>query len=81
MKSRNTKNNVKIPEVISKYKFPWSDMHVGDSVLIRAEEGEELAWFRRSVVSSAQYYGNKTGKRFKSLFDMDTKSCRVWRIK
>jgi hypothetical protein len=80
MKIRNVETNVSIPEVRSKIKYPWPDMEVGDSVLIQAEEGEAIAEFRRSVVSSAQYYGNKTGKKFKVLFDHDTKSFRVWRI-
>ncbi len=80
MKIYEIEQNVEIPEVHSKIKYPWPDMKVGDSVLINAEEGEMLYKLKRKIGLSARYYGEKTGKKFKAMIDYDGNGIRVWRI-
>ena len=55
-------------------------MKVGDSVLIEADKGEKLYNLKRKVGPSARYYGEKTGKQFKTLLDHEANGVRVWRI-
>ena len=81
MKIGKIEKNVKIPEVHSKIRYPWPDMAVGDSVLIQAEKGEKLYNLKRKVGPSARYYGEKTGKVFKTLIDHGEGGVRVWRTK
>ena len=71
---------VKIPEVHSKTKYPWDKMEVGDSVLILAEKGQSLFDLKRKVGPSARYYGDKTGKKFKTLTIREENGVRVWRL-
>lgn len=80
MKIGKIEKSVKIPEVHSSIKYPWPDMKVGDSVLIEADEGEKLYNLKRKVGPSARYYGEKTGKQFKTLLDHENNGVRVWRI-
>lgn len=81
MKIGTIEKDVKIPEVHSKIKYPWPEMSVGDSVLIQAEKGEKLYNLKRKVGPSARYYGEKTGKVFKTLIDHGEGGVRVWRTK
>ena len=80
MQIGNIEKNVKIPEVHSRNKYPWPDMKVGDSVLIQAEEGEKLYNLKLKVGPSSRYYGDKTGKKFKTLLDHNGNGVRVWRV-
>ncbi len=80
MKIKEIEKNVPIPEVHSKVKYPWPSMKVGDSVLVQAEDGEKLYNLKRKIGPSARYYGEKTGKKFKTLIDHDGNGVRVWRI-
>ena len=81
MKIGSIQKDVQIPEVRSRIKYPWPEMEVGDSVLIVAEEGEKLYNLKRKVGPSARYYGEKTGKQFRTLIDYDSNGVRVWRLK
>ncbi len=81
MKIGKLEKEVKIPEVHSSIKYPWPDMKVGDSVLIQAEKGEKLYNLKRKVGPSVRYYGDKTGKKFKTLLEHNENGVRVWRIK
>jgi len=81
MKIGKIEQKVKIPEVHSKIRYPWPDMKVGDSVLIEAAEEERLYNLKRKIGPSARYYGEKTGKQFKTLLDRASNGVRVWRIK
>jgi len=49
MKIGKMENHVPIPEVHSKIKFPWSEMEVGDSVLVRLGSGEAIDTLKRQV--------------------------------
>jgi hypothetical protein len=80
MKIGKIEKGVKIPEVHSKQKYPWPAMEVGDSVLIKADEGQTLFTLKRKVGPSARYYGQKTGKNFKTLVDNENNGIRVWRV-
>lgn len=71
---------VKIPVVHSKFKYPWDEMEVNDSVFIAAEEGDSLFKLKRVVGPSASYYGNVTGKKFKTMLMREENGVRVWRI-
>jgi len=71
---------VPFPEVHSKFKFPWPEMEVGDSVLIRAGKTEKVDILKRKVKGSARYYGVKSSKKFRSLIDHKENAVRVWRI-
>ena len=55
-------------------------MKVGDSVFIEPEEGQSLFELKRKVGPSARYYGDKTGKKFKTLMMREENGVRVWRI-
>ena len=81
MKIGKIEKGVKIPEVHSKMKYPWPEMEVGDSVLITAEKGQTLFELKRRVGPAARYYGQKTGKTFKTLIDHESNGVRVWRVK
>jgi hypothetical protein len=80
MKIGKIENKVELPAVHSKHKYPWSQMEVGDSVLIQAEEGESLYNLKPKVGPAARYYGDKTDKKFKTLMDQEGNGVRVWRI-
>jgi hypothetical protein len=81
MKIGKIETKVEIPEVHSRIQYPWPGMQVGDSVLIQADEGKTLYNLKRKVGPSARYYGEKTGKHFKTLIDHDMNGVRVWRVK
>ena len=55
-------------------------MDVGDSVLIRAEKGEELYNLKNIVGPAARYHSDVTGKKFKTLIDHNENGVRVWRV-
>ncbi len=80
MKIGNIEKKVPIPEVHSRIRYPWPEMSVGDSVLLKADEGENLNQMKRKIGPSARYYGVKTGKQYKALVDHDGKGVRVWRV-
>ena len=80
MKIGKIERHVPIPEVHSKIKFPWSEMEVGDSVLVRLGSGEAIDTLKRQVKGSARYYGVKTGRRFRSLISREEDGVRVWRV-
>ena len=79
MKIGNIEKELEIPAVRSKRQYPWSQMEVGDSVLIEVEKGESIAGLKRKVGHSARYYGEKTGRKFKTLTEHAGNGVRVWR--
>ena len=80
MKVGKIEKGVPFPEVHSKFKFPWPEMEVGDSVLIKTGKVETVDLLKRKVKGSARYYGVKTGKKFRSLINREEDGVRVWRI-
>jgi hypothetical protein len=80
MKVGKIEKHVPFPEVHSKFKFPWPEMEVGDSVLIKTGKAETVDLLKRKVKGSARYYGVKTGKRFRSLINREEDGVRVWRV-
>ncbi len=80
MKIGKIEKKVDIPAVQSKFSFPWPDMKVGDSVLIKAEKGEDIYKLKRKIGPSARYYGEKTGKKFATLLEHENNGLRVWRL-
>ena len=72
--------DVKIPVVHSKYKYPWDQMEINDSVFFKAEKDETLNNLKRTVGPAARYYGDVTGKKFKTLVMPEDGGIRVWRI-
>ncbi len=72
--------DVQIPVVHSKHKYPWEQMQINDSVFIRADKGESLYKLKRKVGPAARYYGDVTGKKFKTLLMREDNGVRVWRI-
>ncbi len=81
MKIGTIEKKVEIPAVHSKHKYPWPDMKVGDSVFIKSEKGEDLFKLKRTVGPAARYYGDVTGKKFKTLMMREENGIRVWRVK
>ncbi len=79
MKIGIIEKKVEIPEVHSKHNYPWPDMKVGDSVFIKAEKVEDLYNLKRKVGPAARYYGDVTGKKFKTLMIREENGVRVWR--
>ncbi len=71
---------VNIPTVHSRFKYPWDAMEIDDSVFITAEKGESLDDLKRRVGPSARYYGNVTGKKFKTLLMREENGVRIWRV-
>ena len=59
--------DVKVPVVHSKHKYPWDQMEINDYVFIKAENDEALYHLKRKVGPAARYYGDVTGKKFKTL--------------
>ena len=80
MKIGKIEKKVAIPVVHSKTQYPWDQMEVGDSVLIKADEGQGLFNLKRKVGPSARYYGQITGKKFKTLKMEEERGVRVWRV-
>ena len=80
MKIGKIEAKVAIPEVHSKHKYPWAEMEVEDSVFITAEDGEDLFNLKRKVGPAARYYGDVTGKKFKTLVMREENGVRIWRI-
>jgi hypothetical protein len=80
MKIGKIEKNVPFPEVHSKFRFPWPEMEVGDSVLIKTGKPETVDILKRKVKGSARYYGVKTGKKFRSLINREEDGVRVWRV-
>jgi hypothetical protein len=81
MKVGKIEKKVPVPVVHSKIKYPWHDMKVGESVLIEAEEGDSLFNLKRKVGPAARYFGEKTGRAFKTLLMREENGVRVWRTK
>ncbi|MBW1851396.1 MAG: hypothetical protein JRJ15_08190 [Deltaproteobacteria bacterium] len=61
--------------------YPWTGMHVGDSVLFQADKGESINVLRRRVGVSAYHYGKVSGKRFTTKLLPKENGFRVWRTK
>jgi len=80
MRINKIEKDVKLPEVHSKHKYPWDQMEVNDSVLITADKGQSLYDLKRKVGPAARYYGDVTGKKFKTLLMREDNGVRVWRI-
>ena len=80
MEIRKIEKNVPFPEVLSKHNYPWPDMEVGDSVLVRTEDGEALYKLKRKVWSASSYYGKKSNKKFRTVLIHEKNGVRVWRI-
>jgi len=80
MKVGKIEKDVAFPEVHSKFKFPWPEMEVGDSVLIKTGKSETVDSLKRKVKGAARYYGVKTSKRFRSLINREEDGVRVWRV-
>jgi Ribonuclease G/E len=72
--------DIKMPTVRSKFKYPWDKMELNDSIFITAEEGESLEKLKRQVGPAARYYGNVSGKKFKTILMRADNGIRVWRI-
>ncbi len=82
MKMGKIEKDVKVPVIHSKFKYPWEEMEIGDSVFIKADEGETLFNLKqRKVGSSARHYGAVSGKKFKTLMVREDNGVRVWRVK
>ncbi len=80
MKVGKIEKNVPVPEVHSQISFPWPEMEVGDSVLVRVGKGEPIDELKRKVKGSSRYYGIRTGKKFRSLINREEHGIRVWRV-
>ncbi|MBW2184644.1 MAG: hypothetical protein JRF49_12385 [Deltaproteobacteria bacterium] len=48
--------------------------------MIQSEKRGKLYDLKRKVGPAARYYGEKTGKQFKTLIDHETNCIRVWRL-
>ena len=80
MKINKIEKDVPIPVVKSKFDYPWDKMEVGDSVFIEADEGQDLFKLKRIVGPSASYFGNVTGRKFKTMMMREENGVRTWRI-
>lgn len=79
MEIGKVEEDVPIPEVNSKVKYPWPEMKVGDSVLIQPDEGQSLYTLKRKIGPSARYYGDTSGKQVKTMLMRGENGIRVWR--
>ena len=80
MKIHKIEKDVAIPIVKSRIKYPWNKMEVGDSVLIEPDNGQTLFQLKRIVGPSASYFGNVTGRKFKTMMMKEENGVRTWRI-
>lgn len=55
-------------------------MEVGDAVFIEPDKGQSLFSLKRIVGPSANYFGNVTGKKFKTMMMREENGVRTWRI-
>ncbi len=70
--------NIPIPKLhVSKYS--WSDMAVGDSVLIPVGEDEKIEVIRNRVSKSIHKYNRRTGKKLRSMSIPENNTVKVWR--
>jgi len=68
------------PASRSKYNYPWREMEVGDSVLIKSEEHKNLESLRRKISTSTSFYESRSGKKFKTMLMHSDHGVRVWRV-
>ena len=80
MKIHKIEKDVPIPDVHSIIKYPWPEMEVGDSVFIKAGKGETPTILKGIARSSANYYGRKTGKKFRTRVFSEENGIRAWRL-
>lgn len=80
MKIGKIESDIPFPEVTMHIDYPWPEMEVGESVLIQPDDGEKLYSLKRKVGPSARYYGERTGKRFKTIIEHESNGLRVWRM-
>jgi len=72
--------NIPIPKMRNS-KYPWSNMSVGDSILIPVGEDEQLVIIRNRVSKSIHKYNMRTGKKFRSMSIPKENAVKVWRTK
>ena len=80
MKINKIEKDVPIPVVKSRFDYPWDKMEVGDAVFIEPDEGQSPFSLKRIVGPSASYFGNVTGKKFKTMMMREENGVRTWRI-
>jgi len=80
MEIHKVEKDIPIPVVFSGVQSLWSDMEVGDSVLIQAEKSESLHKLKRKVWSASSYYGKMVGKKFTIMLMREENGVRVWRM-
>jgi hypothetical protein len=80
MKINKVEKKVLNPVIHSKNKYPWAEMGLDDSVLIIADNGETLSKLKRRVGRAGRYYGQTSGKKFKTLMMREENGVRVWRV-
>ena len=59
--------------------YPWSDMEIGDSILLQAEQGETLDSISNEIETSISQYSKITGKEFAIKRIYLSNGFRVWR--
>ena len=70
--------NIPIPKLhVSKYS--WSDISVGESVLIPVGKDESIEIVRNRVSKSIHKYNRRTGKKLRSMSIPENKVIKVWR--
>ena len=79
MKIHEIEKSIPIP-VNARFKYPWPQMALEDSVFIQAEDGERLDELKRKVWFSLHRYGKKTGKKFLIKVNQTNNGVRVWCI-
>ena len=59
--------------------YPWSDMEIGDSILLEADRGETLDSISKEIETSIARYSKITGKEFAIKRIYLSNGFRVWR--
>lgn len=72
--------NIPIPERrLRRDKYPWHILDVGDSFLVRPEEGQTLDQLMNGLTSCRNLAQRRTGHKKKFIMARSIQGIRIWR--
>ena len=75
----NIRKDIPIPKFRERRECPWPEMEVEESVLIKAEEDDDLENFRQKISGHLLNYKFLADKNFKTTLDRENNGVLVWR--
>ena len=75
--------DIPIPDVISRYKYPFEEMEIGESFFVELGTHQNYISLRESIKLSARYNSRNNGRSYHvSIIESGEKlGVRCWRIR